>query len=307
MTSDADYTQYKMEFDVYHYDEDLATTRYKEHIVVYQEPMIYAEAEQNSRYPTDDSYNVFINTRNGNNTEFGGAHGLTGQNRNPNRYIIRATALLTDDFVIGDPRLREVNNALTGQTITTASTAVNTWARISQYNVYNDGKTQYSNNGGTYYYGTAYYRLQFYHPTEESVRTRYMLSPEYMIASSYGVTNAVTKENARRRCASYQEDGYPAGRWRLPTSAEIEYAVQLSAWKIIPILFGSEGSTTNYWSANGRVEVTYDANGNNGTVTVYENATYTNSYYVRCVYDNWYWTDKTTPVNRFYWGDKQTF
>ena len=127
-----------------------------------------------------------------------------------------------------------------------------------------------------------------------------MISPQFMIASSYGVTNNIDKDNARRRCASYQEDGYPAGRWRLPTQAEIEYIVSLSAWKVIPTLFGnSSGGTTNYWSANGGVTV----NTTNGTVSA---ATEMSSGPVRCVYDIWYWTD-TCDKNTFTWGDKNQF
>lgn len=308
MKSDGDYTMFRMEFDVYHFDEDPSDTRYIEHIVVYQTPMIYAVAEQNSRYPsTSNGNNVWVN---GGTSDYGGVHGLTGQNQNPNRYIISATALTSDKYVIGDPRLTVVNNALTGTNITTASTGAGTWSDVSRYNLYNDGKTSYNQNGGNYWYGTRYYRLQFYHPTEESNRTINMISPQYMIASSYGVTTAINKQNARRRCASYQEDGYPAGRWRLPTAAEVEYAVQLSAWKKIPVLFGNVPntgtSTTNYWSANGRVEVTYDTNGN-GTVNTYTTANIDNTYYVRCVYDTWYWTDKCNPITNFTWGDKQDF
>ena len=46
------------------------------------------------------------------------------------------------------------------------------------------------------------------------------------------------------RCAGYQEAGYPAGRWRVPTMAEINYIVQLSGWGVIPSLF-SESSGGN--------------------------------------------------------------
>ena len=293
MKSDGDYTMFRMDFDVYHFDEDPSDTRYIEHIVVYQTPMIYAVAEQNSRYPsTSNGYNVWVN---GGTSDYGGVHGLTGGNKNPNRYIIKATALTSDKYVIGDPRLTVVNNALTGQNITTASTGVANWSSRSNYygNMYPAGK-----NG--------YHDLYFYHPTEESTRTINMISPQYMIASSYGVTSAINKQNARRRCASYQEDGYPAGRWRLPTAAEIEYAVQLSAWKKIPILFGELSESTSYWSANGRVDVVYDNSGN-GTVTTYTTANNNNEYYVRCVYDTWYWTDKCDPITTFTWGDKQDF
>ena len=130
-----------------------------------------------------------------------------------------------------------------------------------------------------------------------------------MVASSYGIcTNGRSKEEARKRCASYQEDGYPAGRWRLPTKAEIEYVVNLSAWGKIPILFGYMQGTTQYtnytkayyWSANGATYVvarTGETGSDNTTANVS----------VRCVYDTWYWDDKIANANKnqFYWGDKE--
>ena len=298
MDETSDYTDYRITFRIQHSEEGYQDKYYQD-ITIIQHPMIYASAEQNSYYPSTAARNgnVFINGSRTTN-DYGGSHGLTGNNKNPNRYKITASALTTDKYVIGDPRLSDVNNALTGNYITGASTAVDNWATQTTSHLYPDGKT-------LNYYGQG--RLQFYHPAEESARTRSMLSPQYMIASSYGVTNDINKQNARRRCASYQEDGYPAGRWRLPTSAEVEYCVQLSAWGYIPILFGSEGSETTYWSANGSVTVTYDENGENGDLTVNETANTNESYYVRCVYDTWYWNGDNCDKNTFTWGDRQQF
>ena len=326
MQSDGDYTQYKMEFDVYHYDQNLNTTRYKEHIVVYQEPMIYAHAEKNTNGDPTNSRKygyVFVNgyqnstnatTRHTgyNSSDYGGVNGLTtsSNNRNPNRYIINATALLTDDYIIGDPRQLNINNDLStnnNAVLSTTTNTSNTW-------------TAYRRSGGTNYYA---YRvggsgnqnnMLYYHPTEEGgtdSRTYKMVSPEYMVASSYGIcTVGRTRTQARRRCASYQEDGYPAGRWRLPTYAEVKYIVQLSAWGVIPVLFGyAEGTTgyTNgswayYWTANGVIRV----NSRDGYV---EPSNTTSDVSVRCIYDTWYWTDRLpeSEYDNFYWGDKQTF
>lgn len=316
MDETSDYTDYRITFRIQHSEEGYQDKYYQD-ITIIQHPMIYASAEQNSYYPSTDAANgnTFINNAR-NNAGFGGSHGLTGNNKNPNRYKITASALTTDKYVIGDPRLSVVNNALTGNYITGASTDVANWTAFvsrTNNNKYYDDKTRYTR---TNYWGNVYYTennngtyctLEFYHPAEESARTRSMLSPQYMIASSYGVTTAITKENARKRCASYQEDGYPAGRWRLPTSGEVEYCVQLSAWGYIPILFGSEGSETTYWSANGSVTVTYDADGSNGSLTVNETANTNNTYYVRCVYDTWYWNGDNCNKNTFTWGDRQQF
>lgn len=293
MDETSDYTDYRITFRIQHSEEGYQDKYYQD-ITIIQHPMIYASAEQNSAgtsnsnkgYTYVNSYNnANARTYRGSNGNLGGVHGLTGENKNPNRYIITASSLTTDEYVIGDSRLSVVNNNLTGTNVTTASTGTANWT-------YQDG----SGND-----------LNYYHPAEESERTINMISPAFMIASSYGVTTTLNKEYSRKRCASYQEDGYPAGRWRLPTSAEIKYSVQLSAWGFIPILFGSAGSTTTYWSANGSVTVTYDNNGQNGSLTVNETADVTRTYYVRCVYDTWYWNGDNCDKNTFTWGDRQQF
>lgn len=429
MDENSDYTQFKMEFDVYHDDQDPKTTKYIEHIIAYQTPMIYAEIDPNSdfadaslvatgqttirvedengdiwewtadvngdetvfihdnswsmwggyTYPqvsvgehfdnnhthynagtyrgyyqtgywtryTEETVDIlelndpdnhygytFLNGADASNmwiyydgdygdynasyggrdaNLYGGVHGLTGMNKNPNRYIIKATALTTDNFVIGDPRTTYVHN-LNNNTLSSPNTNRADWAVYwsgTGY-VYNNGRIRqrtitfnaYSTRNNT---NSNY--LTYYHPTDENnARTARMISPEFMVASSYGVcTTGINKENARKRCASYQEDGYPAGRWRLPTQAEVEYIVQLSAWGKIPILFGilpdnaNYGEDSDYWSANGVVRV----NSKTGkTSTVSENDA--SGLSVRCVYDTWYWTDKCQK-DRFTWGDKADF
>lgn len=260
----ADYTSYYIDFVVQHYDN----ANYNETVKMTQYPMIAIKPEANSVPNTNGG--VWVN----NSTDsYGKVHGLNGTNKNPNRYIISVSALVgTDDdnYIIGDPRKSSVDNLSTN------------FANVRTMKYPGD-----TNNR----------RLTFYHPTDETDRTINMLSPQFMIASSYGVTNPVSKNDARRRCASYQEDGYPAGRWRLPTQAEIEYIVSLSAWDIIPTLFGSEdGTETTYWSANGAVKVKGNSV-SSGTMTEGP---------VRCVYDTWYWTDKCTKT-QFTWGDKEDF
>ena len=127
-----------------------------------------------------------------------------------------------------------------------------------------------------------------YRPTKESNEAQNMIAPAYLIASSYGKTYSTYFDTQKKRCASYQEDGYPAGRWRVPTEAEIQFAIDLSANGIIPKLF--DGS---YFASSGRY---YDSknkafsNANNGT------------YSVRCVYDLWYWGTEHSATS-YTWGD----
>ena len=128
-----------------------------------------------------------------------------------------------------------------------------------------------------------------------------MIAPKFRVASSYGVTTSGSYADRQRRCASYQEDGYPAGRWRMPTKAELEYIVLLSAKGFIPKLFNVNGDSAgnDYWSAHGLTEPQSD-----GTVKITE--TQTGSYSVRCVYDEWYWgSGQIANKSTFTWGDKQ--
>ena len=103
------------------------------------------------------------------------------------------------------------------------------------------------------------------------------IAPKIMMASGYGANTGKGswKTNAER-CASYQEDGYPAGRWRLPTEAEILFGYTLGNKGLIPQPFQSSG----YWANSGRY---FDGSFHDGSST--------QSRSVRCVYDLWYWGD----------------
>ena len=80
-----------------------------------------------------------------------------------------------------------------------------------------------------------------------------MIAPVFKIASSWGVvtSGSINYVQAQKRCASYQENGYPAGRWRIPTEGEIEFIVSLSNMGYIPKLFGGDYlclfQTLLYW------------------------------------------------------------
>ena len=64
-------------------------------------------------YSNDDNISYYYYYGDGYNTDdYGGLSGLTGQNKNPNRYIINATSLTTDNYIIGDSRTSYINNNL---------------------------------------------------------------------------------------------------------------------------------------------------------------------------------------------------
>lgn len=233
-----------------------------------------------------DSYNI-------NYDPFGGLHGLTGDNANPSMYVL--TISVSGNYIIGDPRSQTVSNPSFGN---------RDWQGTGDgdYDYVQSWQNAAWTEGGTH-------RLTYYHPTS-GTNTSNMIAPKIRIASSYGVCNVgITQANAIRRCASYQEDGIPAGRWRLPTMAEVQFISTLSSLGRIPYLFGLNSSTQSsdsyYWTANGRIHI------NNGSrppvAEPYTGSGNPNSS-VRCVYDEWFWGDATAsrPVgaNTFTWGDR---
>lgn len=266
-------------FRIQHADD---ATYFKD-ITVVQYPSMYIQAQLNSNYTlgttqTDrDRYLGYVyvnNTQNSNNAYWyytGGLYGASG-NRNPNMYVITTSVLdPTLEYELGDPRSSTINN-LNFQFASAPAVGETTNRRLS-----------------------------YYHPTDDSDNVRSFVAPSFRIVSSYGrFGTEKSRELAQRRCAAYQEDGYPAGRWRLPTQAELEYITTLSSKTLIPTLFNVGGT---YWSAQSAVTVNSD-----GTVSPNN----TESAFARCVYDEWYWSRKdnngneTNVVNKtiFTWGDE---
>ena len=170
----------------------------------------------------------------------------TQTNSNPNIYIITATILPDDTKILGDPR--------------------------------SSSEKTIDNIGG----------LTKYRPTEKN-GTENVVAPKLLIASSFGVISSsyyVNQTTAEKRCASNQEDGYPAGRWRVPTFAEMDFIMSLSAMNFIPRLFTqSPNDAQGYWSANGKVSF-------DGQALPYLNPNNNQNTAVRCVYDAWYWGEE---------------
>ena len=111
-----------------------------------------------------------------------------------------------------------------------------------------------------------------------------LVAPEFIIASHCSsCANAdnymYAEDSGYYRCASYQEAGYPAGRWRLPTVAELEVIGKLCAQDKLPQIF-VDGVA--YLSASG----SFNNQGGSFTPTTKQ------AQSVRCVYDTWYWKDK---------------
>ena len=117
-----------------------------------------------------------------------------------------------------------------------------------------------------------------------SVNARTFVAPRFLLASTLNVTNGVGFATAQRRAAVYQEEGYPAGRWRLPTEAEICFIIDRQNDKSLPQLLRANQW---YWSADGNVIYT-----GSGATTIPGSAPRpTKSAPLRFIYDLWYWGD----------------
>lgn len=131
------------------------------------------------------------------------------------------------------------------------------------------------------------------------------IAPRFMFPAGRLGSNRINSDLERggswranaERCAAYQEAGYPAGRWRLPTEAEVAFCKQLQDNDYIDGMFYPRN---RYWTASGTFYldgVVYDPaderdNQQQGTGR-YRTAS------SRCVYDLWYWGEE--PYN----NDKQ--
>ena len=279
---------------------------YAKTVTFVQWPEVYVVNDPNSNTPSgvtpgnNGKAGIYINgsnnsTTNWGNYRLGGANGITNNagNKNPNMYVL--TISVSENYIIGDPRTAASSVPSFGYT--------DRWGNY--YSYYAEAPSTYNSRTDNI--------LTNYHPATSS-NTSNMIAPKIRVASSYGVcsvgggTSALNGEaSAILRCATYQEDGIPAGRWRLPTLAEVQFISTLSSLGRIPYLFGYNpdnqnwGSNAYYYTANGPIRV----ENRSRTVEEYSSAP-VNSTSVRCVYDEWFWGDATTrPVakNQFTWGD----
>ena len=192
------------------------------------------------------------------------------------------------EYIIGDPRVRTSYKLdVPDQNTTTPQTAASGWIKATDVN-------------------ETVRNLEFYYPTDTNYQ---VIAPKYRISSMLGGYSSSSPAGAARRCASYQEHGFPAGRWRLPTTAEILYIVELQRLGKIETLFFDNKT---YLSATDRIAV--DGN-NNYTLTKGYPTSGTAS--VRCVYDEWYWGSEREAIQndsyngyggyQFTWGDRKVY
>ncbi len=266
-----DYVPYTITVEVWNEQELDATWEITQYPAIYivgdynpngdENRFVYGRSEEtvNSGWYTDPIEDDDGNTLGGVNNPL-----VNATNKNLNQYTIYITSfdIAGSNYAIGDPRSSTVDN-------------------LDFLNKEINGET-----------------LSYYYPTRKD-GVQNVIAPAFKIASSWGVVdaNSLTYETAKRRCASYQENGYPAGRWRVPTEAEIQYIVSLSDRGVIPVLFGGD-----YYASSGRY---YD---NESSPAGFHDDS-RGGHAVRCVYDVWYWgnekmSEKGGSDTEFVWGDE---
>lgn len=295
-----EYSPYTITFDVFHADATPTLKKnYIKHVEIIQYPGIFIQATPNpddikdsgEQSTTKHHGYVYINGEQFTQKDYedGGKQEsdlwrvVTYNGGGTDMYKISATVLPADsEFIIGDPR---VGNAQSAEEMGYTFCEANTVKKDDQGKEVVDTETKRS--------------LTYYHLTDGSDRTKNMIAPAYRVStklSGSARSTQISKENALKRCASIQENGFPAGRWRLPTQGEISFIAQLSANGVFVKQFDD-----NYWTANGVVQV------KNNKVTPNPTAT---KAYIRCVYDSWYWgddriVDGNGDPTLFVWGDAQ--
>lgn len=264
-----------------------------ERVVFVQYPPIYIIPSQSVEH------SVFVNNVNytTSNISYNGGKYILGQCRGESTdgdhmYVINVSSFNAEDkftyygqdyaYVIGDPRVTISDINLNNDNFSMSGT----WAK--------DGQGE---------------SLEYYYPAANNRDGKEpdifrVISPKFRVASFLGgYSNGSTPEGAAMRCASYQEAGYPAGRWRLPTTAEINFVISLQQKGAIQNIFYGGNY---YYSSTDQVQ-------NQSTINVrkieWEQSGFTGS--IRCVYDEWYWGSepearKNTNFGggyEFTWGD----
>lgn len=264
-----------------------------ERVVFVQYPPIYIIPSQSVEH------SVFVNNVNytTSNISYNGGKYILGQCRGESTdgdhmYVINVSSFNAKDkftyygqdyaYVIGDPRVTISDINLNNDNFSMSGT----WAK--------DGQGE---------------SLEYYYPAANNRDGKEpdifrVISPKFRVASFLGgYSNGSTPEGAAMRCASYQEAGYPAGRWRLPTTAEINFVISLQQKGAIQNIFYGGNY---YYSSTDQVQ-------NQSTINVrkieWEQSGFTGS--IRCVYDEWYWGSEPEARKNssfgggyeFTWGD----
>lgn len=304
---------------------DLAEDDFLEYVTFVYYPAMYVEPDLSHPYSIwvnnrQTSSDITINPGNHNIGRNPGHSGNSWNGKASYMYTVTVSSFNSDDkflahdgkeysYIIGDPRQRVSDIELDDNN---ANVVATNWASSNAITYDENGDIIYTTRSLQYYYPTGY--------ADDAFR---IVSPKFRIVSfhSSGWGN-ITSKGAAMRCATFQEDGFPAGRWRLPTEAEIMFVIGLQDNDAISDVF--YGSSQYYSStvvdATHNWRIVYPDKTTNPNAKPYWYNDDTNGS-VRCVYDEWYWGSEreakpnpswngshtTSGQNEylFTWGDRQ--
>ena len=183
------------------------------------------------------------------------------------------------EYCIGDPRVK-------ASTVYNGSSA---WTSVSNFYKYMTGETS---SGGSYTpTGSAWENPGDILITSQDASMQNIIAPKFLVSSALNANTGLTFDDAVKRAATYQEAGYPAGRWRLPTEAEMAFIVARQNDGTIPTLYAT-GSP--YWSGSGRLLTPSTG----GSISFSDDDGSTHPQ--RFVYDLWYWGDTASTTNVYH-------
>lgn len=186
------------------------------------------------------------------------------------------------EYRIGDPRVKASSNASAGG-------FGSGWAL----------------NGYLYWTGTQERTQAWTNPGDILICSmresdRNLIAPRFLISSALNANTGLNWEQAIKRGATYQEAGYPAGRWRLPSEAEIAFIVARQRDGVIPNLYATN---TYYWAGSGRL--VYVPTNQSDPIAFYSEAeaktqSGDETFSCRFVYDLWFWGDTPAASNAYH-------
>lgn len=305
------------------FSEDVVIVQYPPMYIVPDESNVYSVYVNEQQTSSSSDYTI----RAGSTTHNLGrdpGHSNTNWDNNPSFMLtITVSAFNVDNtfkahdgnyypYIIGDPRSRISDIELDDDGDPTNIS--DNWVTSSAIQYDANGNIVRDADGNIQYEQRS---LQYYYPTETEGNAFQIVSPQFRMVSFFSSGwGYITSKGAEMRCATYQEDGYPAGRWRLPTEAEIMFVIDLQkAGVITDVFYGS----SQYYAATEvnnttRYKISFPTNGTPAWTTATTGS-------VRCVYDEWYWgsereaelnpdwngshTTKGDNEYLFTWGDKQ--
>ena len=186
-------------------------------------------------------------------------------------------------YRIGDPRVKA----------STTYTGAASWTQASNFYKY------LSFSGSTEQY-IAWSQPEDILITSQLEKDRDVIAPRLLVSSGLNANSGLTFDIAVKRGATYQEAGYPAGRWRLPSEAEIAFIVARQRDGVIPNLYATD---TYYWSGSGRL--VYVPANSSTPISFYtesegQSLSGDTTFSCRFVYDLWYWGDDPSTANVYH-------